>query len=36
MNALEGKGGEIIKVPPEIAAPAERALRKMLEMSGKK
>jgi quinolinate synthase len=35
MNALEGKGGEIIKVPPEIAVPAERALRKMLEMTEK-
>jgi quinolinate synthase len=36
MNALEGTGGEIIKVPPDIAAGAERALRKMLEMSEKK
>jgi cysteine desulfurase len=35
-NALEGTGGEIIKVPPEIAAGAERALRKMLEMSEEK
>jgi quinolinate synthase len=35
-NALEGKGGEIIKVPPETAAGAERALRKMLEMSEEK
>jgi quinolinate synthase len=31
-NALEGKGGEVIKVPPDIAAGAEKALRRMLEM----
>ena len=34
-NALEGTGGETIKVPQGIAVKAERALRKMLEMSGK-
>lgn len=34
-NALKGTGGEIIKVPQGIAVTAERALRKMLEMSGK-
>jgi quinolinate synthase len=31
-SALEGTGGEEIKVPPDIASAAERALRKMLEM----
>jgi quinolinate synthase len=35
-KALEGTGGEEIKVPPDIAAAAERSLRKMLEMCGEK
>jgi quinolinate synthase len=35
-NALEGTGGEVITVPPDIASAAERSLRKMLEMTEKK
>lgn len=35
LRALEGTGGEVIKVPYDIARKAESSLRKMLEMSGK-
>jgi quinolinate synthase len=35
LNALRGTGGEVIKVPKNIADKAEFALRKMLEMGGK-
>jgi len=34
MNALEGTGGEVITVPPAIAAAAERSLRRMLDLCG--
>lgn len=33
-KALEGTGGEAIRVPPDIASAAERSLRRMLEMCG--
>lgn len=36
IRALEGTGGEVIKVPPDIASAAERSLRRMLEMCGEK
>ena len=35
LDSLRGTGGEVIKVPAEIAGKAEHALRKMLEMGGK-
>jgi len=35
-NALEGTGGEVITVPPDIAAAAGRSLRRMLEMCEEK
>lgn len=35
LGALQGTGGEVIKVPKEVADKAELALRKMLEMGGK-
>jgi quinolinate synthase len=34
LAALSGAGGRMIEVRPEIAAPAERALRRMLELGG--
>jgi quinolinate synthase len=33
-QALEGSGGEVISIAPEIAAKAAHALRKMIAMAG--
>jgi quinolinate synthase len=35
LRALQGRGGEVIRVPEEIADKASHALRKMLEIGGK-